>query len=254
MFPNRLVGRGALGAVMVVAAGALAADPADPKAFDKLIVDTLRDVHNKGADIYNEGKDYDGAFRFYQGSLLTIRPLLAHRPATQKLIDDGIAAADKEADITRKGFILHETIEKVRADLRAEPKKPDDKKPTETKKPDDAKKPAETTPMPKPKDPPAKEPAKADAAAVAGKVTLQGKPLPEGEISFVSLEQKAPKVVTTAVKDGSYSAMGLPPGKYVVAITGGKDVKVPAKYATTDTSGLTVEAKTGANTFDIELK
>ena len=67
-----------------------------PAAFDKLVVDTLRDVHNRGADLYNTGKDFAGAYRVYEGALLTVRPLLAHRPAAQKLIEEGLAAADKE--------------------------------------------------------------------------------------------------------------------------------------------------------------
>lgn len=96
----------------------LATDPADPKGFDKLIVDTLRDVHNKGADLYNTTKDFAGAYRIYEGSLRTIRPLLAYRPAAQKLIDDGLATSDKEADAARRAFLLHETIEKVRAYLK----------------------------------------------------------------------------------------------------------------------------------------
>jgi len=92
--------------------------PRDPKAFDKLVVDTLRDVHNKGADLYNTSKDYAGTFRIYEGSLRTMRPLLAHRPEAQKFIDDGLAASDKEADVARRAFLLHETIEKVRAYLK----------------------------------------------------------------------------------------------------------------------------------------
>ena len=256
MSRNRLVPRAlpALALAGLLAAVASAADPvtpADAKAFDKLVVDTLRDVHNKGADLYNEKMNYEGAYRLYQGALLTVRPLLTHRPATQKLIDDGLAAADKDADLTKKGFILHETIEKVRTDLRGaggEPKKPDDtKKPADPpKKVDEPKKPDDK----KPADPPAK----GDGATVTGKVTLQGKPLGDGDISFVSLDKKEPKVMTAALAaDGTYTAKDVPPGKYAVSVAGAK-TKTPAKYATTDTSGLTVEVKAGANTFDVELK
>src|SRR5262245_31489695 len=67
-----------LGVLVVAAAcvGASAADDPKPlmdaKAFDKLVVDTLRDVHDRGADLYNTKKDYPGAYRLYQGSLLTV--------------------------------------------------------------------------------------------------------------------------------------------------------------------------------------
>jgi hypothetical protein len=98
----------------------LADDPQLPevKAYDALVVDTLRDVHNKGAELFNEHRDFYGTYRMYQGSLLTVRPLLAHRPAAQKLIDDGLAAAEKDISVQNKSFKLHETIEAVRGMLK----------------------------------------------------------------------------------------------------------------------------------------
>jgi hypothetical protein len=131
--------------------------PADAKVFDKLVVDTLRDVHNKGADLYNESKDFTGAFRLYQGALMTVRPLLAHQPNIQKAIDKGIADAEKETNPALRAFKLHETIESVRVQLKTggvapkpdepkktdkkteKPKKPDEDKPS--KSPDEVKKP-----------------------------------------------------------------------------------------------------------------
>ena len=61
-------------------------------------------------------------------------------------------------------------------------------------------------------------------------------------------------MVTVAIKDGKYTAKGLPPGKYKIAVAGGKDSKLPAKYATADTTALTVEVKSGANTSDLDLQ
>ncbi|HEV3437195.1 MAG TPA: carboxypeptidase-like regulatory domain-containing protein [Gemmata sp.] len=82
---------------LITAGPLLADDPKlpDVKAYDKLVVDSLRDVHNKGADLFNESKDFIGTYRMYQGALLTVRPLLAHQPAAQKLIDDGLAMTEK---------------------------------------------------------------------------------------------------------------------------------------------------------------
>ena len=77
--------------------------PPEGKAYDKLVVDTLRDVHNKGADLYNEAKDFVGAYRIYQGALLTVRPLLGfHQPGVQKAIDTGLAEAEKESNLALK--------------------------------------------------------------------------------------------------------------------------------------------------------
>jgi hypothetical protein len=264
----------------------------DVATFDKLVVDSLRDVHNRGADLYNTAKEFDGAYRMYQGGLVAVRPLLGHRPAAQKLIDDGLAAAEKEANAAQKAFKLHETIEAVRKHLKeaaaAEPvkksdeprTKPDDmakkdeKKPDEPKKateepkkkPDDPakkpdepkkateepkKKPDDPAPMPKADDPPAK-PAAA-AAGPTGKVLFKGRPLPAGEVSFVSLDLAKPRVFTTPIgADGTYAFKdALPPGRYAVVVTG---KGVPAQYQTTTTSGLVFEVKAGANEQNIELK
>ena len=272
----------ALAALMGAGAGRAAADDPklpDAKAFDKLVVDALRDVHNKGADLYNTSKDFPGAYRMYQGGLTTVRPLLAHRPDAQKLIDTGLAAAEKEAEAARKAFVLHETIEAVRKDLKAAiaEKKPDDKKP-EVKKPDEPKKPVEPPKKPteppakksdepkKPVEPPAKKPdplpvapppkatpkGKDATAGASGNVTLSGKPLAEGELTLVSLNQPKPRVFTAAIKDGKYTlAEAIPPGKYAGAVSG---KGVPEKYATAGTSGLTFELTAGASTLDIVLK
>ena len=140
---------GALGAL---APRAAADDPKlpDTKTFDKLVIDTLRDVHNKGADLYNASKDFSGTYRLYQGALTTVRPLLAHRPDAQKIIDAKLGEADKESDSARKAYLLHEAIEGVRKNLKAaigerkpDDKKPEDKKLEDKKKPDEPKKPVE---------------------------------------------------------------------------------------------------------------
>ena len=118
----------ALAAVLGLSSAAAADEPKlpDAKAFDKAVVDSLRAVHNTGADIYNEGKDFPGAYRLYQGALMAVRPLLAHRPDAQQIIDTGFANAEKETDAARKAFVLHVAIEAVRKNLKdaASDKKP----------------------------------------------------------------------------------------------------------------------------------
>src|SRR5258707_9920404 len=107
--------------LLLTGATVFAADPPaaiDAKVLDKSIVASLRGIHDRGADLYNLSKDYPAAYRLYEGSLLTVKPLLAHRPDVQRTIDDGLATAGKEPDPARKAFVLHEAIEKVRADLK----------------------------------------------------------------------------------------------------------------------------------------
>lgn len=228
----------------VAAGGAVADDPkpvVDPKAFDKLVVDSLKEVHNRGADLYNLGKDFAGAYRVYEGGLMAVRPLLGHRPDEQKAIDEGLAAAEKEPEMNRKAFMLHETIEKVRAGLRTPLPEP--------------KKPAEAAPMPKAKDPgdSAKATKGGGGPGLRGRVTLNGKPLADGEVIFVSLDQPKPRVFTAKIQaDGQYAPMEVvPPGKYAVIVTG---KGVPEKYQTTTTSGLRVEVQPPVFVFDINLQ
>lgn len=263
---------------MLPLTGTIAADDGpklpDVNSFDKLVVDALRDVHNRGADLYNTVKDFEAAFRMYQGGLVAVRPLLAHRPAAQKLIEEGIAAADKEPTPARKAFKLHETIEAVRKYLKdaneptiksidPDPKaKPKD--PVEVKKPKD---PVELAPNPKtknpvepkktdpievkkPKDP---DPAPGKSAGPSGKVLLKGKALTAGEVTLVSLDLAKPKVFTSIIQaDGSYKfAEALTPGRYIVIVTA-KDV--PVKYQTTTASGLVIEVQSGATAQDFDLK
>jgi hypothetical protein len=269
----------------------------DTKTFDKLVVDTLRDVHNKGADLYNTSKDFSGTYRLYQGALMTVRPMLAHRPDAQKIIADALSAADKEPDAARKAFALHEAIEGVRKNLKTalgerksdepkkndEPKKTDDKKPVEPPKKIDDK--PKSEPPKKPENPPQKpddkkpddkkpaEPKKTDekkpdavapmpkglkakadppTASVSGTITLAGKPLVEGEVTIVSLNQPLPRVFTATIKDGRYLFKdAIPPGKYAGMVTG---KGVPEKYHLISTAGLMLELAAGANTTDLVLK
>ncbi len=249
--PSRLYTSLALALVLTATATAQEPKLPDVRAFDKLVSDALRDVHDKGATIYNDANDFAGAFRLYEGALAAVRPLLAHRPAAQKLIDTGFAAADKVPDaegkpnFARKAFLLHETIEAVRKELKTgftePPKKPDDKKPPE-KKPGDK----------KPVDPPKKPEEKKQPGGLSGLVTLKGQPLAEGEVTVVTLGAPVPRTFTAAVKDGKYLfADALPVGKYVVIVTG---KGVPERYTLTNSSALRFDLAAGAAVFDIALQ
>jgi hypothetical protein len=212
----------------------------DVKSFDKLVVDTLRDVHNKGADLYNIKKDFEGTYRMYHGSLLTVRPLLGHHPDVQKLIDNALAAAEKEASVAQKAFRLHEAIEAVRSNLKGETaRKPDDQMPDDKK------------------DKKEKGGSKGKVAAgggpgFRGTVTFKGQPVPAGEVIFVSLDKPKPIVISAAIQDnGQYAPMGaVPPGKYVVIV---KSKHIPEKYQLTTTSGLEIEVLAPPTVFDINL-
>lgn len=276
----------AFAALLAGAAGA-----ADP-VFDRTLRESLAAVHNSGADLYNQGKDYAGAYRLYEGALRTSRPLLADRPDTQKKIDTGLAAAEKEKDVSKKAFLLHQAIEAVRADLKEptkaavtpEPKKtvtpePEPKKtvtpePKKTVTPEPKKtvtpepepkktvtpEPKKTvTPEPEPKKTVTPEPKKAvpeKLPTVKGVVTYKGQPVANANLTFAAIDRmKVPPTVVGTGADGAYS-LNLIAGRYAVSVTAtanGKDV-LPARFGMVATSGLTVVVPAGSSTFNLDLQ
>jgi truncated hemoglobin YjbI len=117
--------RWAMGALVLVLAGPAVGQ--DTAALDKLLCDALKDMHNKAADLYNAG-DPNGCYHVFRGGLLTARPLLAHRPDVQQLIDQGMQAADQQASVPHRARQLHDTIEAVRTRLKP-PARPADPPP-----------------------------------------------------------------------------------------------------------------------------
>ena len=101
---------------LVLTAGGLPAQ--DNKAVDKQIYETLRDVINRGADIYNPpSSDWNGCYRLYEGALVALRPALAHRPELQKAIDTGLVTAGRNANVQRRAFDLREVIDRIRTEV-----------------------------------------------------------------------------------------------------------------------------------------
>jgi|SRR5579884_3566848 len=84
---------------------------------NKAIVDSLATVINKGADIFNSG-DYYGCYRLYEGALLGVKPLLEHKPALQKRIDDAFAEAERQSTVPDRAFALRRAIDDIRKDLK----------------------------------------------------------------------------------------------------------------------------------------
>lgn len=91
-----------------------------PLAVDRLVLDTLKEVHNHGAAEYNAG-DPAAAYRLYQGALLVVKALLAARPLVQKAVADGLdEVRQSPAEAALKAYRLHEIIEQVRAEIKAD--------------------------------------------------------------------------------------------------------------------------------------
>jgi hypothetical protein len=118
-------------------------------------------------------------------------------------------------------------------------------------------------------------------AEVEGRVTYKGAPLPEGVVLFLAEDRR--QDIGSINPDGTYVVKHAPLGRNKVSVqtlpsvpesvpavrvrnepekkgmpTGDKSparsVPIPARYANTDTSGLTFTVQEGSNRYDIELK
>jgi hypothetical protein len=92
------------------------ARPAEARPQDTTLFNALRDVINRGADLYNGG-DPAACYRLFEGSLMSVRPLLDHRPEVQKAITRGLASAERDPFTWRRAFTLRSVLDKVRAEL-----------------------------------------------------------------------------------------------------------------------------------------
>jgi hypothetical protein len=232
-----------LGLILLSPATAQDKPPAD---VDRQLIDVLKTIHNRGADMYNAG-DPESCLAFFQGALQTTRAVLAHRPAEQKFIDDQLAAAARLAP-SDQAFALHNTIAALRDRLRGTGVKqfknaemilpPPRELPPEPKV-------EEIKPMPLPK------------IGVNGRLMWQAKPLAGVELTFVEREAKEPRMFRIAANaEGRYVLETIPPGKYTVLLTAPKDQKtpLPERYAAAATSPLVVDIKGDGEALDFMLQ
>jgi truncated hemoglobin YjbI len=339
----------------------------DRKALDAALYNTLRDVINRGAALFNSG-DQAGCYRLFEGALLAVRPLLAHRPDLQKAIAEGLTGAEQDPQMRRRAFVLRDVLDKVRDEVNprgkaaagAPPPGPapggkkartawermggergvrkivDDLADVVTKDPkvdffrdgkvkptpaevahmkrmiveqissvtggplayegkdmvavhkdmgitnaqfdafvkdfkevlrknnvdpkdaDDLVSKVEGTrkeivrPKPAPGAGGEAKPRPAAGAQVTGKITLEGKPLPGGEVALYDADGKATKGTVSA--DGSYQVKDVKPGTYKMTVkTDDKDVKIPREFGDPKTTALKLEVQAGNNTHDIVL-
>jgi len=87
-----------------------------------------------------------------------------------------------------------------------------------------------------------------ETGSVEGKITLDGKPLVKGKVAFHPEKGKA---VEVDVKDGAYSAKGVPTGNLRVTIKG---EGVPAKFSDKDKTTLRYNMVKGENKVDLRLE
>ena len=148
----------------------------------RIAIDVLKEMHNRGAELYNAGEP-SGCLKIYGTALLTVKPFLKHRPSIQKSIDAGIADVEKSEGAKLQAYKMHELIEKIRSDLQK------------------------------------REPAgETGPTVLSGTITLDGKKLAEATITVTSGKRA---FTTSTNTEGVYSfADSLPPGDYSAIVTG----------------------------------
>ncbi|MEZ6140080.1 MAG: carboxypeptidase-like regulatory domain-containing protein [Zavarzinella sp.] len=212
---------------------------------DILASESLRDIHDRGAKLYNDG-DPLSCYRMFQGGLEVAARFLKHRPELQKRIAERTQKIDVEQSMAKKAFLMHELIEEVRTELR--------KKSTGSKVevvdipprnvPDQQKK----TPMvPQVKD---------VDQGVVGKLLLNGKPIPKATIWYVTLGANPPRVYQTqTTEQGGYQIKELAKGNYLVLVTSdsAKNYAIPAEYGLASSTPLKFELKDFPAKIDLLL-
>src|SRR4051812_7202370 len=104
-----------IGAILLATSASGWADDVVP-VMQKRVSDSLYEIHEAGAKLYNDG-DYSGGYRIYQGGLMVARRMLVDRPDIQKKITDGMVAAERLPTAIDRGYRLHDVIEAVRGEL-----------------------------------------------------------------------------------------------------------------------------------------
>ena len=81
------------------------------------LYNSLRDVINYGAELFNKQADHAGCYRIYQGALISVRPYMA--PVMRKKIDESIARAETLPVYSDRAFELRKVLDEIR--LKAAP-------------------------------------------------------------------------------------------------------------------------------------
>jgi serine/threonine protein kinase/HEAT repeat protein len=92
-----------------------------PPAPDDVDV-ALHTVLTTEAALYNGGNPAD-SYRLSQGTLMTMRPFLKDQPQLQERLDAALARAEREKSLPQKAELLHQTVQDLRGQLRADSKR-----------------------------------------------------------------------------------------------------------------------------------
>jgi hemoglobin len=107
---------GKLFAVMLVpvVTSSVQADDTAPGATerDKQARQAAYDVVTLGRELFNGGNQ-EGCYRLYEGALMALKPAVAHRPETARVIDDCLGKAKTLRTAQERAFALREALDAV---------------------------------------------------------------------------------------------------------------------------------------------
>lgn len=108
-----------LAALALVAAGAMARSddkPVERSELDKKIVGAVYETALLGTDIYNKG-NHEGCYRLYEGTLMTLVPMLDHRAVLQGKVKMRLERAAKMAKPGDAAFELRTALDEIQNDI-----------------------------------------------------------------------------------------------------------------------------------------
>lgn len=92
-----------------------------PGAVDERLNMIIYDTVTLGTDLYNHGNQ-EGCQRLYQGALMSIVPMLDHRPELKKMAMEKLERARGMGMVSEKAFAMRELLDMIRQEVK--PKKP----------------------------------------------------------------------------------------------------------------------------------
>jgi hypothetical protein len=92
--------------------------PISRREIDSRIDEAVYRAILAGLPLYSE-RDFKGCYRLYQGTLLGVDPLLAHRPELRQTIEKGLKEAENATSDSQKAIELRKTLDAVLAGVRS---------------------------------------------------------------------------------------------------------------------------------------
>lgn len=95
----------------------LLADDKMAMSMDKKMSTIIFDTITLGTDLYNRGEQ-ESCLRLYQGSLMSLLPMMDHRPDLQKMAMEKFAKAKEMHSVADRAFAMREVLDMLRSTMK----------------------------------------------------------------------------------------------------------------------------------------